>query len=56
MEISETGRKSPKRLLINISEEQHAAIKNRAANRNITLRKWVTRAILEAIKKEQAFE
>lgn len=54
MENSE--RKSPKRLVIDIDEEVHQQIKLRSAIRNITIRKWVSRALSEALKKEEQYD
>ena len=49
-------RKSPKRLLINIDEKSHTLFKLSAAKRNITLRQWVYRALVEALRKEESYE
>jgi predicted HicB family RNase H-like nuclease len=45
-----------KRLNLQIDEELLKEIKKRAINRNITLRKWVLRAIKQAIKYEEQYE
>lgn len=45
-----------KRLNLEINEELLKEIKIRALERNITLRKWVLRAILQQIKYEQQYE
>lgn len=45
-----------KRLVIDLSTEEHVEIKTRAALRNITIKKWVMRAIMEALKKEKQYE
>jgi predicted HicB family RNase H-like nuclease len=45
-----------KRLNIQIDEELHKEIKRRALERNITLRKWVLRAIKQAIKYEEQYD
>ena len=50
--MEERKRKSPKRLLIDIPEEIHREIKRSALNKNITLRKWVLRVFLIALKQE----
>ena len=49
-------RKTQKRLIININEAVHQEIKCRAAIRHISMTKWITRAIIEQIKKEKSFE
>lgn len=45
-------KKAPKRLLLDIDPIVHAEIKAQAAKRNTTIRKWVTAAIVEALKLE----
>ena len=45
-----------KRLNIEIDEELHKEIKLRALERNITLRKYILRAIKQQIKYEQQYE
>lgn len=45
-----------KRLVLEIDEELHKEIKRRALERNITLRRWVLRAIKQQIKYEQQYE
>lgn len=52
----EKQRKGPKRLIVDINEEEHAEIKSRAAKRHIPMRVWVHRALIEAIKKEQIYD
>jgi predicted HicB family RNase H-like nuclease len=53
MEISEKGRKSPKRILIDVPEEVHKAVKEKAAGRNVTLRRWVLQAIKMRLDREE---
>lgn len=45
-----------KRLLIEIPLELHKSIKTKAAQRNITIRLWITRLILEALKREELYD
>ena len=45
-----------KRLVIEVNEEFHAKVKAQALKRNITIRKWVVRAILQALKVEEKYE
>lgn len=45
-----------KRLVIEVNEDFHKRIKAIAALRNITIRKWVVRAILQALKNEEKYE
>lgn len=45
-----------KRVNIEVDEKFHAEVKSRAALRNITISKWVMRAILEQIKREKQYE
>lgn len=56
MEITPSGRKSPKRLLIDIPDQLHEEIKKRAATRNITMRKWVIRAVMRVIEEEKKYD
>jgi hypothetical protein len=39
-----------------VTEEFHAKIKAMAIKRNITIRKWVVRAILQALKIEEKYD
>ena len=52
----EMTRKTPKRLLINISEDLHKEIKVRATVRNVTIKEYVLRAVAERIAKERMYE
>jgi len=54
--MEEKQKKTPKRLLIDIDVDLHSKIKARAAARNITLKTYITRAILRAIAEEQKYE
>jgi len=45
-----------KRLIVEVDEEFHAKIKTKAQSRNITIRKWIVRAILQALKQEEKYE
>jgi hypothetical protein len=42
-----------KRIIIEVNEDYHAKVKIRAIERNITMRKWVVRAIDLALKREE---
>jgi predicted HicB family RNase H-like nuclease len=44
-----------KRLILNVPIELHSAIKVRAAIRNITMRTWIIRVLIEAIAKEDKY-
>jgi predicted DNA binding CopG/RHH family protein len=48
--------KLEKRIIIEVSSEDHKEIKRRATNRGITIRKWVLDAIADKIKKEKQYE
>ncbi len=48
--------KTPKRIVIEVSNEFHKEIKKRAADRNISIKKYFMRAILDFIKKEKDYE
>lgn len=56
IEIQEKKRTTPKRLLIDIPINLHTEIKSRAALRNISIRTWVVRALIQAIKQEDKYE
>lgn len=45
-----------KRLLIDITKEEHNEIKMRASLRNVSIKTWVMRAIQEAIVREKKYE
>lgn len=47
---------SKKRLVIEVDDATHYAIKSLALERNITMRKWVVRALIEALKKENLYK
>ncbi len=51
--MEEVKRKSPKRLILNLPEWTHHEVKKKALDRNVTMRTWVLRAIMDAIRKEQ---
>jgi len=46
--------KTRKRLIINIPDDLHARIKEVAENRNMTIKSYVTQAILSRIRKEKS--
>lgn len=48
--------KRNKRLIVEVPEEYHTDVKIRAAAKNISMRAWVSRAIIEQIKKEQQYD
>lgn len=50
--MEEKTRKSPKRLVVEIEEDLHHAVKKAAINRNITLRRYVLRALERAVLNE----
>ncbi len=47
---------TPNRLVLNISEALHKEAKKRALLKNITLRSWVTEAIITKIKNENKYD
>lgn len=47
------NKKTPKRLLIDISDELHAIIKAHASFLGMSLKEWVHRAILNKYKEEE---
>lgn len=52
----EENKRPRKRLNIDIDPELRAEIKMRAASKQIPLRKWVIRALVEQIKREEQYE
>ncbi len=56
MENKEEKKVTPKRLLIDITDEMHHEIKMRALIRNIPMRTWVTRVLIQAISDEKKYE
>ena len=48
--------KKHKRLVVNLSEDQHHAVKSRALKKKLTIREWVSLAITELIRKEMIEE
>jgi len=55
MEISEKKRKSPKRIVFNISEEDHEIVKKIAASKRTSISLWIMRAMDEAIRRDQEY-
>jgi hypothetical protein len=49
-------KKNPKRLAINVSEEEHKEIKVRASFRGVTITDWLKIAISERIQEEKRRE
>jgi len=45
-----------KRINFKAGPELHSEVKKRAAARGVSIKTWVTRAIIEQIKKEQKYE
>jgi predicted HicB family RNase H-like nuclease len=45
-----------KRFVIEVDDKFHEEIKKRAEDKQITLRKWILRAILQQIKIEEKYE
>lgn len=56
MEIDDKKIKTSKQLLIEIPVHLHSEIKIRATQRNITMRLWILRAIINAINNEKKYE
>ncbi len=52
----ENNESKNKRLIIDIPAELHKDIKIRSATKNISIRTWVVRAIVQAIEKEKKYE
>ena len=45
-----------KRLSLDLEQEVHTLIKTSATLKNITMRKWILRAIMKQIEKEKTFD
>lgn len=45
-----------KRLVVDMSQEEHKRIKACATDRNISIKKWVMRAILKALEAENKYK
>jgi len=45
-----------KRLVVELTQQEHKEIKMRATFRNITIKDWVKLAIFDRIKSEQQYE
>lgn len=52
MEIIEKRRKSPKRIVFNISEEDHELVKKIATTKRMSISLWIMKAMNEAIKRD----
>lgn len=50
------SKKSTKRIAIEAEDELHAEVKIRAAQRGVSVKVWVKRAIMAQIKKEEQYE
>ncbi len=49
-------REKPKRLILDVTSEQHYTIKQRALKNQLTIREWVLIAITERISREMISE
>ena len=54
--LMRSERKSPKRVIINVTEEMHKEIKMRAVFRGLTIHAWMVRAIEKLIEEEKKYE
>ena len=45
-----------RRLSVDLTIEEHTELKKRAADRGVSIRMWLRRAIAEAILKEKKYE
>lgn len=48
--------KTPKRMIIQISEEFHAEIKKRAKDRGVTLTRYVHKALWDQVKRDISYD
>lgn len=56
MHVDTTEEKNVKRLNVELRIDLHCKVKEEAAKRNITMRKWIVRAINAALKLEQQYK
>ena len=54
--MSDEKKDKPKRLLINLKPEEHKEIKQRALDRNISIKKYVLESIFNRINWEKKYE
>lgn len=47
---------TPKRLVVDVPDNFHMEVKERAARRNISIKTWIVRALQEKIQKEKSYE
>jgi predicted HicB family RNase H-like nuclease len=53
-DLQSSLRKAPKRMIINIPDEVHWIIKNKAHNKNMTMKRYVLQAVQMRIKQEES--
>ena len=56
MENNNDAKLQLKRLVLDVPLELHTEVKKRAATRNISIKIWISRAIINAIKEEKKYE
>lgn len=54
--MAEQKNRHLKRIIVDVGDELHLAVKSRAALRNVSMRTWVVRALVAAITKEEWYE
>ena len=45
-----------RRLLLDVTDEEHGMVKSRAALRGMSIKDYVRRAVIEQIKREKSYE
>lgn len=53
MEMRKIIRKSPKRIVFNISEEDHELIKKTAATKRMSISLWIMQAMRESLDRDK---
>jgi len=56
MKIEKKERKSPKKIVFDISEEDHALIKRMSMDAGLPMRTWIINAMAAAIEKQKEEE
>lgn len=54
--MSEEKEKKFKGLFVELDPELHALVKIRSSLRNISIKKWIIRAIMDAVAKEEKYK
>lgn len=53
LELNENKTPNRKRLIIDVPDDFHSEIKSRAAKKEMSMKSWVTKVLLKAIREEK---